>query len=119
MANRKTSAIWKVFDKVNVDEKEYVVCCLCKSTLPSKSNTTNLWFHLERGDQLHKEQFASIQPLKQPATKRKRTDSHPTRLLDGSGEIDEDNIEMDTTNASSASSSHDSKIITYIFGINL
>ncbi len=106
MGNNKTSAIWKFFEIVSVNEKEIDVCCLCKTTLPYKGNTTNLWFHLEQGDQLYKNEFAAILSLKQSATKRRRTESDPTRLLDGNvRDNNDDDVDANTSAASSSSNS--------------
>jgi hypothetical protein len=83
---------------------------LCKSEAPFIGNTTNLWFHLLRGDQLHKQEFAAIESLKQTSTKRKRTSSRPNRLLDRDEEANVDDIEMDP-NSSTGSSSNANALI--------
>ena len=109
MGNKKTSAIWKLFNRANINEKEVAICCLCKTEIPFKGNTTNLWFHLQRGDQLHKEEFSALESLKQPPTNRKRpNNSQPTRLLDGDEE-ENDDIELNS-DSSTGSSSNESEL---------
>ena len=119
MGNKKTSAVWKHFNQVKLNGKEVTVCCLCKTVTPYLGNTTNLWFHLERGDAKHKEEYAALKPQKQPPPKRKRTSSRPTRLLDeesgGEEDISDPPARTPDLDNTGASTSNGNIICIYIF----
>ena len=78
-----------------------------------------MWFHLEKGDAKHKEEYAALKPQKQPPPKRKSTSSRPTRLLDeesgGEEDISDPSARTPDLDNTGASISNGNIICIYIF----
>ena len=58
---KKRSAVWKHFNLVKLNDKK-VTCTLCEAVVSFAGNTTQMWEHLEFGDNKHQEVFATLKP---------------------------------------------------------